>query len=270
MQSSASPSPNTQSFSGKVALITGASSGIGESIAKALAAGGAKVVINGRDEGRLTAVQADITKAGGTASIHIGDVRHEKTHQELVELAVKEYGALHIAINNAGMAHFEPLVKMSGEHIDDVVDINLKSTLYGMKHQINTIGQFTTAEEWGHIINISSSASKVSLSIADGGGLVYSVTKAAINQATRLGASEGRHRRVLVNCISPGPIFTPIFKQMGATDQAGADKIGDRMNLLGRAGTVDDTTVLTLFLLGKGGSYINGAVVPVDGGMGVK
>ena len=265
-----SSSSFSQDFTGKVAIITGASSGIGEAIAKALASAGAKVVINGRDTARLNAVQADITKAGGVAITHIGDVRYEKTHQELVDLAVRTYGALHFAINNAGMAHFVPLEKMTGEQIDDIIDINVKSTLYGMKHQIPTIGRFTSADDWGRIINMSSSASKTSSSLVDGGGLVYSVSKAAIDHATRQGAAEGRHKKVLVNAVAPGPIFTPAFQKMGMADKAAADVMGDQMNLMGRAGTVEDTTATTLFLLGKSGNYINGVILPVDGGMAVK
>lgn len=179
------------SLAGKVAIVTGASSGIGEAIARQLATAGAAVVVNGRDRQRLQAVAQSITAAGGRATVHVGDVKEEATHSELVQLAVDTYGALHIAVNNAGVYQYSPLAELTAAQVDAMVDINVKGVLYALKHQLPAIGHFSSAASWGSVVNISSSGTKRTSSAAQFGALVYSVTKAAVDQATYLGAGAG-------------------------------------------------------------------------------
>ena len=147
-------------LAGKVAIVTGASAGIGEAIAKSLAAAGAKVVISGRDKKRLEAVKDAIEVAGGSASIHVGDVRGEAVHQELVQLALSQYGALHIAVNNAGVYSFAPLSSTTSQQVDDMVDVNVKGVIYALKHQLPAIAQHSSSTDWGSIINISTGGTK--------------------------------------------------------------------------------------------------------------
>ena len=259
--------PSTSSLKGKVAIVTGASNGIGAGIAKALAAAGVKVVINGRDSSRLEHIKADIVKAGGAATSHVGDVRHEAVHKELVELAISSYGALHFAINNAGIGHFGGIETTPGNVVDDVLDINVKSVLFGLKHQLPAIGRFSSEDDWGRIINVSSAAAKHSSSMA--GALVYSVSKVAVDQATRLGAAAGKPHHVLVNAISPGPVYTGQVKAMADANGVSQEALTSQMNFVGKGADVGVIANFVLFLLGKGGDYIDGAILPIDGGMAV-
>ena len=258
-------------LAGKVAIVTGASSGIGQVIAQELAAAGAKVVLNGRDRKRLEAVKQSITEAGGQAAIHVGDVRQEATHKELVELAVATYGALHIAVNNAGIYQFTPLADVTGAQVDDQVDVNIKGVIYGLKHQLPTIGRSSSADSWGSVINISTGATKRTSSAAQFGSIVYSITKAAVDHATYLGAGAGEQYHVRVNCVAPGPVSTPGVEQaMGVSDLAVIEKMASVATLLSRSGTTLEIAAAVIFLAGKSGAYINGVVLPVDGGMLVK
>ena len=258
------------SLADKVAIVTGASSGIGEVIAQQLAAAGAKVVLNGRDRQRLEAVKKTITAAGGQATVHVGDVRLEATHKELVKLAVDTYGALHIAVNNAGVYQFGPLADVTAAVVDDMVDVNVKGVIYGLKHQLPAIGKFSSERSWGSIVNIGTGGTKVS-SANGQGGLVYSVTKAAVDQATYLGAGAGEQYHVRVNSVAPGPVFTPgVSKALGVADLAATDQVATSMTLVHRSASASEVAAAVLFLVGKSGDFINGVVLPVDGGMLVK
>lgn len=250
---------STHNILGKVAIVTGASAGIGESIAVTLASQGAKVVISGRDVDRLRAVQHKIVELGGEVTIYVGDTRHESTHKELVALAISTYGALHIAINNAGVYQFKSLLDIDGELIDNMIDINLKGLLFALKYQIPAIGRYSSAADWGHIINISTSGTKINTTAVDNGIFVYSVSKAGVDQATFLGAATGRAHHVKVNGIAPGPIYTPGTSAMDLND------FSDNHTLMKRAGDSDDISKAVSFLLTSG--FIDGALLRVDGGM---
>ena len=253
-----------------MAIVTGASAGIGESIARHLAANGATVIVNGRDRQRLESVTNDIIKNGGQATLHIGDVRLEATHKELVELAVNTYGALHIAVNNAGVYQLGKLEDVTGKQVDDMVDINVKGVIYATKHQLPIIGKYSSASDWGSIINVSSSGTKRTTAMAQG-GFVYAISKAAVDHATYLGAAAGAPYHVRVNAIAPGPVFTlGVHTQMGVADVAAADQFAQQVSIVQRSATGLEMAETVLFLVGKSGAYINGVVLPVDGGMLVK
>ena len=257
-------------LAGKVAIVTGASSGIGEVIAQQLAANGAKVVLNGRDRKRLDAVSHSITAAGGQSCIHVGDVRLDSTHAELVKLAIDTYGALHIAVNNAALYQFGPLADVTSKQVDDMVDVNVKGVIYGLKHQLPAIGKYSSADSWGSVINISTGGTKRSSSTNQFGGVVYSITKAAVDQATYLGAGAGEQYHVRVNAVAPGPVFTPGVQSMGIPDLAATDAMASSATLLHRSGSAEEMAAAVIFLAGKSGAFINGVVLPVDGGMLVK
>ena len=260
----------SQLLAGKVAIVTGASSGIGEAVARALGAAGAKIVINGRNRSRLERVKQSIVSDRGLATYHVGDVRFEATHRELVQKAIDEFGALHIVVNNVGVYHFGPLEKITSSQLDDMVDVNIKGTFYALKHQLPAIGRYSTAADWGSIVNISAGSTKRSGSITQMGGLVYSATKAAVEQATFLGATAGQKYHVRINAVAPGPVCTAGLKAVGILDKAATDKVARQQTLLQRSGNVEDIAQAILFLVSKNADYVTGTVLPVDGGMSVK
>lgn len=259
------------SLAGKVAIVTGASAGIGEAIAKTLAAAGARVVINGRNKERLETVKSAIESAGGSAAIHIGDVRNESTHQQLVQLAVSQYGAVHIAVNNAGVYSFAPLSDTTTDQVDDMVDVNFKGIVYALKHQLPAIGQHSSGSDWGSVVNLTTSGTKPTSAVAALNSLVYSASKAAVDQLTKLAAAEGAKLHVRVNAVAPGPVFTPGVQTLGMSSQAAADGFAAKETLMSRAGTAEEIADAVLFLVGSPASaIITGAVLAVDGGMRVK
>lgn len=257
----------SNSFQGKVVLVTGASAGIGQEIAIAFAEAGAKLVINGRDRTRLEQVRKTIEAAGGQAVIHVGDVRLEEAHKEMTQRAIDTYGALHIAVNNAGIYKFQSLPNMSGQDISAHIDINLKGVLFGMKYQLPAIGRFSSADNWGSVVNISTGATQRSAKYAKAGALVYATTKVAVDHASYLGASEGAPYHVRVNAIAVGPVFTPgVLAEVGTIDVL-QDSFGEG-TVLKRIGTGRDVADAIMFV-SKSGSWITGGVFPVDGGLSV-
>ena len=181
-----------------------------------------------------------------------------------------EHYIIHIAVNNVGIYHFGPLEKVTSSQVNDMVDVNIKGTIYALKHQLPAIGRYSTAADWGSIVNISAGSTKRSGSIAQMGGLVYSATKAAVDQATFLGATAGQQYHVRVNAVAPGPIFTAGLKAVGIVDKAAMDKVARQQTLLQRSGNVEDVAHAILFLVSKEANYVTGTVLPVDGGMSVK
>ena len=185
---------------GKVVVITGASSGIGAAIAEHLAAAGAKVVLGARTDGALQSLALRIQQAGGEAIALATDVTKREEVNELVRLATRTYGRLDVMINNAGVSQLEPMEALDVEGWEQMIDVNLKGTLYGIAA---ALAVFKTQNS-GHIINIISTAG---LRISPMMG-VYAGTKNAIRTISEALRQEsgGRWR---VTGISPGMINTP-------------------------------------------------------------
>jgi 3-oxoacyl-[acyl-carrier protein] reductase len=261
----------TSTLAGKVAIVTGASAGIGEAVAKSFAAAGAKVVISGRDEKRLRAVKAAIEAAGGSAAVYVGDIRGEAANAALVQLAMSEYGALHIAVNNAGVYSFGPLSETSSQQVDDMVDVNIKGVVYALKHQLPAIAAHSSSADWGSVINLSTGGTKQTSAMAAMGAIVYSATKAAVDQLTVLGAAAGAPLHVRVNAVAPGPVLTPGVASLGMKDLAAADAFAVQETLMSRSGSVEEIADAIMFLVASPAAAImTGVVLPVDGGMRVK
>jgi NAD(P)-dependent dehydrogenase (short-subunit alcohol dehydrogenase family) len=256
------------SLAGRVALITGASSGIGAATARLFSLAGASLVIHGRDQTRLDAVAAEIKAKGGKVVTLIGDAAKEETHKQLVALALKTYGALHIAFNNAGVAPFAPLTAITGEQVDYVLDTNVKGVVYALKHQMPAIGASSSKDNWGVIIQNSSIVSQRIRAGPSDGAAVYSATKSAVDTLTRFGALEGAAKFVRVNSINPG--FTAsegAQKLMGGAENF--DKVASSAGLIGPA-QPDEIAQSVLFLAdSKTGRFFTGSIVNQDGGFNV-
>lgn len=255
----------TEALDGKVAIITGATSGIGEATARLFASEGAAVVVAGRSEDRGKSIAADL---GHGAFFHTTDVTREAEVGALVDAALDRFGHVDCLFNNAGGPAPWALATVTEEAVDQAMRLLAGSVLFGMKHAARAM-----ASSGGSIINNSSIAAHRSAQ----GGLLYSMAKAAVSHATHLAAVELGPQRIRVNAISPGAIATPIFwggsqraSQLSESDNE------DKMRRLGqnlavatptpRSGTADDIAQAALFLASDASSFVTGHDLVVDGG----
>lgn len=196
----------------KVAVITGASSGIGEATAKLLAANGIKVVLGARRESRLQEIAEEIKSSGGEGLYQVTDVTNNQEVEALLQLAVDTFGKVDILINSAGIMPHSPLKDKRIKDWENMIDINIKGTLYG----IGAALPYMNEQQSGHIINISSVAGHY----AHAGGGVYSATKwavRAISESLREEVAQG-DSNIRVSIISPGAVNTELLSSV--TDPA--------------------------------------------------
>ncbi len=244
----------TKQFEAKVALVTGAGSGIGAATALLLAERGAAVAVAGRRTNKLDEVVAQITAAGGISIAVQTDVSDPAQVQRAVQATVERFGALHYLVNNAGVTgYFEPLTEITIEQWKQVLDINLNGLFYGMKYAIPHL----LAAGGGSIVNVSSV-------FADRGGPTpeYSSAKHAVRGLTTSAAIEYGRQGIRVNELQPGVIDT----EMTQGNREGAQQVADRGIPLKRLGTGREIATAVAFLLSDDASYVNGAHLAVDGG----
>ena len=242
---------------GHVALVTGASRGIGAVIARSLGEAGANVGVNfSSDRSGATEVSEEI-KAGGSESIIVqGDVSVEKDAELIVKQTTEEWGQIDILVNNAGITKDGLLLRMKAEDWDRVIDVDLRGAFlcskYVMPHMIR--------RRQGRIINISS---VVGIG-GNAGQSNYAAAKAGLIGFTKAVAREVATRNVTVNAIAPGFIETGGMVE-GMTDEA-KQNVLDRIPM-GRFGSGLDVAKTVVFLSGSGASYITGQVITIDGGL---
>ncbi|HRF46987.1 MAG TPA: 3-oxoacyl-[acyl-carrier-protein] reductase [Anaerolineales bacterium] len=243
-------------FEGKVALVTGASRGIGRAIAERLAAGGAKVVVNfARDAEGAAAVVAAITAAGGTAIAAQADVGDFKAAEGLVKGAVEAFGGLDILVNNAGTTRDMLIMMMPEADWDTVIQTNLKSTFNCSKAAVKIMMR----KRVGRIINITS----VSGIAGNAGQTNYSASKAGVIGFTRALAREVASRNVTVNAVAPGFIPTSLTNDLPEEIKEATLKSIP----LGRWGKPEEIASAVAFLASDDAAYITGQVLTVDGGL---
>lgn len=240
----------------RVALVTGASRGIGAMIACRLAQAGIQVGVNYRTNSELAEqVVSDITEAGGDAFLAGGDVSNEESAQAVVKQVLDQCGHIDMLINNAGITRDRLLLRMGIEDWDQVLDVNLRGTFlctkYVMPHLIK--------QRTGRIVNISS---VVGLS-GNPGQANYAAAKAGLIGFTKAVAREVASRNVTVNALAPGYITTGMVQDLPPETQ---QKILDRIPM-GRFGAAEDVADAVLFLCGDGAGYITGQVLTIDGGL---
>jgi NAD(P)-dependent dehydrogenase (short-subunit alcohol dehydrogenase family) len=234
---------------GKTVLVTGGTAGIGEAIARAYGAAGAAVVITGRDEERGRRVVEAIEQAGGEARF----VRADLERFEDVQRLVREAGDIDVLVNNAGSFPFGPTHAMTGEQFDATFALNVKAPFF----LAGALAPRMAANGGGAIVNISTMVASFGLP----GMALYGSTKAALELLTKMWAAEYGSDGVRVNAIAPGPTRTPGTEPMGD----GLDQLATTLPL-GRPATADEIANAALFLGSEEASYINGAVLAVDGG----
>ncbi|MFP6850442.1 MAG: SDR family oxidoreductase [Pseudomonas sp.] len=242
-------------FEGKVALVTGAGGGIGEAIAHDLAANGAKVLVVDVQGEMAEIVAGAICEQGGVAQAYQADVSLPASCEAMVKMAEEAFGALHYAVNNAGISGaFGPLQDASVEDWRRVMGINLDGVFYGMKYQLEAIGRVGG----GAIVNIASIYAHLGLNRLD----AYTASKHAVLGLTRSVAIEYAARGIRVNAVSPGPILTPLTRaHAGATDSIAA------MTAIKRMGEPVEIAKAVSFLLSPDASFIVGSEIVVDGGV---
>ncbi len=242
-------------LSDKVAIVTGASRGIGRAIALALAAQGAKVVASARNAEALAKLADEIKSQGGDALAVVGDVALEDDANNLVKQAVEAYGQVDVFVNNAGITRDGLLLRMKNDDWDAVLDTNLKGAFLCTR----AVAKVMSKQRSGRIINISSVVGEM----GNAGQANYCASKAGLLGLTKSVARELARRNVTVNAITPGFIVTDMTEEM--TDKA-RETMTEQIPL-GRLGSAEDIASAVIFLASDQSGYITGQVLGVNGGM---
>lgn len=242
-------------FAGRVAVVTGGAKGIGLAVTRAFIAGGASVVLSGRDEAAMEGVCAELKRGGGKALAIKVDVSREADARALSERTLQAFGKADILINNAGVTRDGLLVRMSDEDWNQVLDTNLK----GAFHCIRAFARPMIKQRWGRIVNVSS---VIGLT-GNAGQSNYAASKAGLLGLTKSVAKELASRDITVNAVAPGFIDTAMTQALG-------EKVREQMLAqvpLGRLGTPEEVANAVAFLCSEDAAYITGQVLTVDGGM---
>nr|WP_315216274.1 SDR family oxidoreductase [uncultured Duganella sp.] len=248
-------------LSGKVAIVTGASSGIGRAAAKLFAQHGARVVVTGRRQAELDALVDEIGHGGGAAVAVAGDVRDERLARELVETAVGRFGGLDIAFNNAGtLGAAVPLADLPAGAWSEVLDTNLTSAFLGARHQIPAM----LARGGGSLIFTSTF---VGHSVGFPGMAAYAASKAGLIGLTRVIAVEYGARGIRANALLPGGTDTPLGRAVSNTPEALAFVEG--LHALKRLARPEEIAQSALYLASDASSFTTGSCLMVDGGVSI-
>ena len=241
-------------LSGKVALISGAARGMGESEARLFAREGAQVVLGDilEDQGRSAA--ENIAQQGGTATFVPLDVTHEQDWQRAVEPAEQTYGRLDILVNNAGIVRMAPLDETSLEAWNEVIGVNQTGVFLGMKHAVPAMRR----AGGGSIVNISSIAGLIGLPNIP----AYQASKGAVRLLTKNAAIQYAPDKIRVNSVHPGRIETPMTAPLAPERR----EMLLRLTPLGRDGTAEEVAYGVLYLASDESSYVTGAELVIDGG----
>ncbi len=246
----------SSSLAGKLALVTGASRGIGAAIARDLAAAGGRVVVNYRERrDAAEAVAADIRAAGGFAEVLGFDVADGDAVDAAIRDVAARLGNVDILVNNAGVSADGLILRTSDEAWDRVLDVNLK----GVFNCTKAVSRAMMRARSGRIVNISS----VVGFMGNTGQSTYAAAKAGVIGFTKAAARELASRDITVNAVAPGLIATDMLEGM----QAAARDMVLALVPLGRFGTPEEVAAAVTFLAGPGGAYITGQVIHVNGGL---
>jgi 3-oxoacyl-[acyl-carrier protein] reductase len=243
---------------GKVAVVTGASKGIGAGIAKALAAEGASVVVNyASSKAGADKVVADITSKGGKAIAVQGDVSKQADITRLFSETKKAYGKLDVVVNNAGIYKFAPLEQVTEEHFHSIFNLNVLGLLLTTREALKYFGP-----DGGSVINIGSGVSRITPANTS----VYTATKGAVDAITGSLAKELAPRKIRVNSINPGMIATEGVDAGGFLNSDFEKWIVSQAPI-GRIGTTDDISPTAVYLASTDSQYMTGETLLISGGI---
>jgi 3-oxoacyl-[acyl-carrier protein] reductase len=242
-------------LSGRVALITGASQGIGRACALKLAGAGANVAVAARNQQKLDELVAQISAAGGTAAAFVLDVSDEEQIKSVFKSALAHFGKIDILVNNAGITRDQLVMRMKRADWDAVLNTNLTSAYLCIQQVIGSM----LKQRWGRIINVTSVFGQT----GQAGQANYAASKAGLIGLTMAIAREVGSRNITCNAVAPGFIETAMTETLpDEIKQAGLKAIP-----LGRIGTPDDVAGAVCFLASDAASYITGHVLNINGGM---
>ena len=246
-------------FAGKVALVTGATSGIGQACAIAFAAAGARVACVGRNEDALRDVAARVRALDTEALTLRADLSAAGDVERVVNESVKTFGGIDVLVNAAGHISSGTIENTSLEAWDDMMNVNVRAAFQLMQKASPSL-----IERRGNIVNVSSVTGLRSFP----GVLAYCVSKAALDQLTRCAALELAAKGVRVNAVNPGVVVTEIHKRGGMTDEAYAAFLehSKTTHPIGRTGRPEEIAALVLFLASDEAAWITGATYSIDGG----
>lgn len=248
-------------LSGKVAIVTGASSGIGRATAKLFAKEGAKVVVGARREAELAELVREIKAEGGEAVALAGDVQSESYAKALVDAAVKKFGRLDIAFNNAGTGGpVGPTIEVAEKDWTSTLAVNLTSAFLSAKHQIPAM----LKQGGGSVIFTSTF---VGYTVAFPGVAAYAASKAGLIGLTQSLAAEYGPQNIRVNAVLPGAVDTPMYHKMNDTPEK--REWITNLHALKRVGTPEEIARSVLYLASDESSFVTGAAALVDGGLSI-
>src|SRR5689334_24461349 len=250
---------NDKQFSGRVALVTGATSGIGRACALAFAQAGANVVCVGRKLDALEEIKTKITETGVDVVTIEADLTETEAPARAVEDAIKTFGGIDVLVNSAGHISNGTVENTALAAWDDMMNVNVRAVFQLMQKALPSL-----IERRGNIVNVSS----VTGLRAFPGVLAYCVSKAALDQLTRCAALELAAKGVRVNAVNPGVVVTEIHKRGGMSEEAYAAFLehSKQTHPLGRTGRPEEIADLVLYLASDKASWITGATYSIDGG----
>ena len=243
-------------LTGRVALVTGGNKGLGKVFARALLSCGAEVAIAGRDQRALDDACRELQCDGRAPFGITADVTERGQVERMVAAVVERFGRLDILVNNAGTNIRKPLLELSDDEWDTVLDLNLRGTMLTAR----AAGRQMVAQRFGRVINISSVLSAVALP----GISAYSTSKGAVMQLTKALALEWAQANVTVNCIGPAYFVTEMTRPL--YEDAERRRFIEERTPMGRWGEPDELAGAVVFLASDAARYVHGAILPVDGG----
>lgn len=249
--------PSNGRFTDKVVLVTGATAGIGRAAAQAFAREGAKLVVTGRNRDAGETLVAELRAKGSEVEFVPGDAALETANQNWVEAAVKRFGRLDVAVNNAGAeGELAPVSAQTEANYNRVFDTNVKGLLFALKHQVPAL-----SKQGGAIVNVSSIAGSIGMA----GASVYVASKHAVEGLTRAVALETARSGVRVNAVAPGAIVTQMMERFTSGSQDAQAGLASA-HPVGRLGRVEEIAQAMLYLASEDARFTTGAILAVDGG----
>lgn len=246
-------------MTGKVAIITGASSGIGRATAQLFIENGASVVAVGRNEKELNSLRDETQGAPGKLKLYLSDIRETSQVERLIIYTTENFGQIDVLVNAAGIILNGTIENTTLDDWDKMMNINLRSVFYLMQKCVPHLEKTT-----GAIVNVSSVAGTRAFPNV----LAYCVSKAAVDQLTRCAALELAAKGIRVNAVNPGVVITNLHKRSGMTDESYENFLDNskRTHPLGRVGEAREVADLIYFLASEKAGWITGATYAIDGG----
>lgn len=251
---------SSSTLAGKVALVTGASSGIGRASALELARRGARVIVSARRQAEIEALAAEIRREGHEATAIVADVSIEQDVIDLVAKTIASHGRIDIAFNNAGTeGAFTPFVEQTNDVYDSIFNVNVRGVFWSMKHEANAM----LAQGGGSIINNASMGGVIGFANAG----LYIASKHAVLGLTKTASIELFRQGVRVNAVNPGIIDTPMQDRIFPSTKAKGDFAASSMP--GRAGSAEEVARAVAFLASDDASFVSGHGLLVDAGYSI-